>query len=285
MDREELKGSIFGSIGVTAGELVMAHTSVNGIRLTEGQAARRAASETFLETAKWLVDDLLELVGETGTLVMPTYPFYQAENDYSWPDDDAPPVRYDPATTPCDVGLANELFWRRKGVRRSLHPYNPVAACGPLAEELLHDNLNDSKPLPHGIHSAYYRFCQRNGLVVGIGVRLGIVPHADPHGGRDARRPVAAKAGHFGERTVYRQGGRTGQDLRRAPTPARVWNVLPVPSQSQTRSAGRRYTSRRYGGRCRVDWARSRDVFEYCMSRNRVVPYPYFWTWLVRKSW
>ena len=76
LDRDELKRYL-RSIGMTAGELVMAHTSVNGIRLTDGEPPVRRVGN-FLETAKWLVDDLLELVGETGTLVMPTHAFYQA---------------------------------------------------------------------------------------------------------------------------------------------------------------------------------------------------------------
>ena len=39
--------------------------------------------------------------------------------------------------TPSAVGLVNELFRRQPGVQRSLHPYNTLAARGPLAAELL----------------------------------------------------------------------------------------------------------------------------------------------------
>ena len=86
-----------------------------------------------------------------------------------------------------------------KGVQRSLHPYNTVAAFGPWPARLLHDNLNDFKPLPHGIHSAYYRFCQRNGLVVGIGVRLGLCLTLI-HTAEETRDARVAGPGFFGER-------------------------------------------------------------------------------------
>ena len=119
-----------------------------------------------------LVEDVLGLLGPTGTLVMPTHAVYQNADGFAAPHARRTPVVYDPARTPCGVGLANELFRRRPGVERSLHPYNTLSACGPLAAELFRDNLNGSKPLAHGVGSGYYRFCCHNGLVVSIGVPL-----------------------------------------------------------------------------------------------------------------
>ena len=37
-------------------------------------------------------------------------------------------------------------------------------------------------------------------------------------------------------------------------------------------------------GGVRVDWARSREIFDYCMSRNEKSPYPYYWPWLLRRK-
>ena len=170
-DREELK-QFLRELGVKEGALVMVHTSVSGLTLTEGPHQTKAASNPGL-VAKQLVDDLLELLGDTGTLVMPTHARYQSEDEYGLHSDRNKPINYDPATTPSAVGLANELFRRRKGVLRSLHPYNSLSAYGPMASDLLRDNLNEFKPLPHGIYSGYYRFCQRNGLILSIGVPLG----------------------------------------------------------------------------------------------------------------
>jgi hypothetical protein len=47
-----------------------------------------------------------------------------------------------------------------------------LAAHGPLAADLLQENLNDRQPLPHGSDSGYYRFCRAGGTVIGIGLPL-----------------------------------------------------------------------------------------------------------------
>jgi hypothetical protein len=70
-ERERLK-QYLRQIGVHEGALVMAHTSVTGLQLVEpGQT--EAAPPKFTTLAARLVDDLLELVGPTGTLVMPSH--------------------------------------------------------------------------------------------------------------------------------------------------------------------------------------------------------------------
>ena len=133
---------------------------------------------------------------------MPTNPQYQLEDGrFSDAERKDLVLHYDPQRTPCAVGMANELFWRRKGVLRSLHPHNPLAARGPLAEELFRDNLNDREPLPHGVDSGYYRFCLRNGLVIGLGAPLwhSITIIHVPEEIRDASWPIE----NFFERRRY----------------------------------------------------------------------------------
>jgi aminoglycoside N3'-acetyltransferase len=276
--REELKDYLL-KIGVREAALVMVHTSVTGLTLGEGQA--EDSRPNMLATAGRLVDDLVELVGPAGTLVLPAHPIYQATDDFFTRDERSPPLVYDPANTPCGIGLANEMFWRRPGVARSLHPYNALAARGPLAAELLRDNLNEFKPLPHGVHSGYYRFCQRNGLVVSIGVPLGsclTVAHV-PEDVLDDKWPV--KDFFEDRRYVVRVGGAD-----------QIWTVRQVRREYGVfchcgRKPGR--DLRREGilhegmvGSVRVDWARSGEVFEYVMSRCKTSPYPYYGLWLTR---
>ncbi len=62
-DRRQLK-QYLQEVGVTRGALVMAHTSVSGLTLTEGPDGQQACS-TPVVLAKHLVDDLLELLGDT----------------------------------------------------------------------------------------------------------------------------------------------------------------------------------------------------------------------------
>lgn len=282
--RDELKRYL-RDIGVTEGALVMVHTSVSRLHLIDEpeQPEQERGAPNFLTTASHLVDDLLELVGETGTLVMPSHAHYQAENEYTWPDDSASPTRYDPGATSCGVGLANELFWRRKGVQRSLHPYNTLAAHGPLAAELFRDNLNHFKPLPHGIYSGYYRFCQHDGLVVSIGVPLSQCLTL-VHVGEDVRDAEWPIEGFYGERKyIVCIGGRDETSVVRQMRPEYDMFCLCLRKvRRDLIGAGILHEGR--VASVRVDWAHSREVFEYLMSRNKSSTYPYYGAWLVQRK-
>jgi aminoglycoside 3-N-acetyltransferase len=279
--RDELK-QYLREIGMTEGALAMVHTSVSGLSLQTDSAAN-AAPANFLTTARQLVDDLFEVMGDTGTLTMPTHAVYQAE-DFEPPLDKGDKiVTYDPARTPCAVGLANELFWRRKGVQRSLHPYNMLAARGPLADELLRDNLNDDKPLPHGVHSSYYRFCLRNGLLVSIGVPLGRYMTCSyvAEEVRDAEWPIKD---YFEERRyIVRGSGRDDPWIVRQSRPEFHMHCRCIHKYIRDlRREGILHEGR--VGTVRVNWARAKEVFDYFMSRNRISPYPYYGTSFIGRS-
>ena len=109
-DRQQLK-QFLRELGGAEGALVMAHTGVSGLRLTEGPGGEEPRSTPVL-VAKQLLDDLLELLGDTGTLVMPPHAHYQGEDESGLHADPTRPVTYDPARTPSAVGLANEPFRR-----------------------------------------------------------------------------------------------------------------------------------------------------------------------------
>jgi len=280
-ERQELK-RFLKQVGVTEGALVMAHTSISGLTLTEAPHQTPAVSNPAF-VAKQLVEDLLELLGDTGTLVMPTHARYQSEDEYGLHRDWNKAIKYDPATTPSAVGLANELFWRRKGVQRSLHPYNTLAACGPMASELLHDNLNQLKPLPHGIHSGYYRFCRNGGLVLGIGVPLArymtLIHVAEEV--RDRDWPIRD---FFEERRyVVRVNGRDQTYVVRQHR--LKYSMFCLCMRKVRRDlVGEGILHDGTVGSVRVDWANSREVFQYFMSRNEKSSYPYYWPWLVSRK-
>jgi len=279
--RRQALGEHLESIGVRQGALVMAHVSVSGLRLIDASQPA-AVPGGFLSVAREIVDDLLERVGETGTLVMPTHAHYQSDNDYEWPSPDEPPTKYDPERTPCEVGLANEFFWRRKDVRRSLHPYNTLAARGPLTDELLRDNLNEDKPLPHGVHSAYHRFCEHDGLVVSIGVplrRVLTLIHVAEEV-RDEKWPVKD---FWGERSydVKIDGQfRTVVVRQQRPEFSKFCLCLRKVGRDLVRE-GILHEGTAEG--VRVDWANAREVFQYMTARNENSTYPYYWTGLPRR--
>ncbi len=100
------------------------------------------------------------LIGEQGTLLMPTHPALAPDGNM---------LVYDITESKSRVGYLTEYFRNMPGTLRSQHPFASVAAQGPKAEEYLKDNLQENS-LPHGIHSAYYRFCKDGGKVLCVGV-------------------------------------------------------------------------------------------------------------------
>jgi aminoglycoside N3'-acetyltransferase len=129
-------------LGVRPGQILLVHSSYRALRPVAGGPSG-------------LIESLLEAIGPTGTLVMP-----------SWTgDDDAP---FDPRATPAaaDLGIVAETFWRRLGVTRSAHA-QAFAAIGPRAAQILADPL----PLPPAIPaSPVGRVHELDGFVALLGV-------------------------------------------------------------------------------------------------------------------
>jgi aminoglycoside 3-N-acetyltransferase len=271
--REEFK-QYLREIGVDKGALVMAHTAVSNLRLYD-ESPDHPSPGGFLAAANNLVNDLLDLAGPTGTLVMPAHAHYQGEDALLNSAQRERAISYDPQSTPCAVGLANELFWRRKGVLRSLHPYNSLAAYGPLAEELLHDNLNHHKPLPQGIYSGYYRFSRKNGIVISIGVPLqnSMTLIHTPEEVRDQDWPIKD---FFEERRyLVRINGRDELYVVRQRRPQ--YGMYCICVRKAFRDLVREGIVHETSvGSVRVDWAWSRDVFDFFMKRNKNSHYPYY---------
>lgn len=88
---------------------------------------------TYQGTPYGLLTGLRELVGPSGTLLMPAY----STNMQS-----TPCRPFDVLREPTSTGIISELFRREEGVVRSLHPRHSLCALGPRAEELLagHEN-------------------------------------------------------------------------------------------------------------------------------------------------
>lgn len=252
----------------------MLHSRVTGLRLRNS-----AAEISGLQLPKVLLSLVIDLLGPTGTLAMPTNAKYQRDAlDGRFARDET--LTYDPARAPCSVGLMNELFWRGGGVKRSLHPYNMLAARGLLADELLRNNLNERKPSAHGVDSGYYRFCQWNGLVISIGVPLrecltlvNVVPEVRPNW------PIKDFLVERRYRVV--QGG-----------VAKEWTVrLEHESYAKychcRRKLGRDLVAEGLihegaVGTVRVDWARAGEVYDFLWRKAEKRPYPYFALWLAK---
>jgi aminoglycoside 3-N-acetyltransferase len=83
---------------------------------------------TFSGTPLDFLSILRNLVGDSGTLLMPVY----TKNTTI-----SPPKLFDPLKEPTYCGIVNEIFRRTPGVIRSLHPRHSICGIGVRAEELL----------------------------------------------------------------------------------------------------------------------------------------------------
>jgi len=146
----------FRNAGLTAGDLVLVHSSLRKLGPVEGGA------DTVL-------DALLEVLGQKGTLALPTHTFSVVTARQ--------PV-FHQSLTPSNVGTLSNIFRKRAGVLRGLHPTHSVAAIGPLAEKLLEGHEKETTPC--SMNSPYVRLRDWNGkvLIIGEGLQCGTLFHA-----------------------------------------------------------------------------------------------------------
>jgi aminoglycoside 3-N-acetyltransferase len=228
----------------------------------------------------WLLKTVNDVAGKTGTVCMPTHPLYKADPGFMYDKSDLE-LRYSVRRTPSRVGLLTELFRRQPGTQRSRHPLSSLAARGPQAEALLEDNLNDEQPLPHGIHSGYYRFCQSGGTVISIGLSL-VRPMTILHVAEEAKDEQWPTAGFFYRRRfeVEDENGRSSHVVvrERRPEFARSLTLKMVHKHFLDSGILREGAV----GDVRVDTVRSKALLDSMSERQRHSCYPYLWPALAR---
>lgn len=134
-------------------EIIMVHCSLNDL------------VPMYSEGPRELLDGLLELCGAERTLAMPAFFFGDSDQDtiayYR-----RIPV-FDARRTPSQMGLLSEVFRRRPGVVRSLHPAVSVCALGPLATELVSGHHLAETTFGHGTPFGF--MAEHRTTIVGIG--------------------------------------------------------------------------------------------------------------------
>jgi aminoglycoside N3'-acetyltransferase len=106
-----------------------------------------------------LVNALAELVGEGGNLLMVSIPFRGAAHDYLMQG-----KTFNVNKTVSLMGLVTELFRRRAGTQRSLHPTHPVLAYGKDASWILAGHENCLYPCGPG--SPFEKFHKLGGKIL-----------------------------------------------------------------------------------------------------------------------
>lgn len=108
----------------------------------------------FLASPNEVIDILLELVGEKGTLLMPAY----GSNIEV----------FDVKNTPSNAGILSEIFRKMDGVERSCNSYFSICAKGLRAVELTKDHENSAYGFDE--NSPYYKLTQCGGKVLLLGL-------------------------------------------------------------------------------------------------------------------
>ena len=142
----------FQDVGLQIGDTVLVHSSLSRIGHLE-------------DGPKTVVDALLKVVGNEGTLLMPTSPnnVYQLNYIRNTP-------YFDVVNSPSKTGAITEYFRTLPGVVRSIHPTEPVSAFGPLADYFVKDHFNELTPYTN--KSPFYRVSEQKGKILYIGVTL-----------------------------------------------------------------------------------------------------------------
>lgn len=138
--------------GIKKGDVVMLHSSLSKMGMVEGGA------ETVIRS-------VLEVIGQEGTLAMPSFPGFGFNIDYLRTN----PV-FDLRNTPSKMGIITETFRKMPNVKRSLHPTEPVCALGPKADYLTKDHFGQLTPYTDV--SPFGRLVELNAKILLLGVDL-----------------------------------------------------------------------------------------------------------------
>ena len=135
------------ALGVVSGDLLLVHSSLRSFGYVDGGAEA-------------VLDALLEAVGESGTVLVPTLTFSILKSR---------PHFFSVRSTPSSSGRITETLRQRAAARRSRHPVSSAAAIGAQAAYLTAAHADT----PCGPDSPYYRLYERGGKVVFFGASLG----------------------------------------------------------------------------------------------------------------
>lgn len=148
-------------LGIKEGDLLIVHSSYSSLKPTGA-------------TPNEIIAALLNLIGDNGTLAMPTIPRWEDKinKDLIKKDISDIVIKYDPDTTPAWTGVITNLFLKYPKTERSLHPLNTMAALGPLAKPMMENNISGYKPLPCGENSSWKYCADKGAKIVALGADM-----------------------------------------------------------------------------------------------------------------
>lgn len=156
---------IMKQMGMGKGSIVFIHSSMTEFYNYKGDARE-------------LIDKIIEVIGEEGTLMMPCYPKNKKQIIKNCVQHQIADVVFDVNATPSGAGYLSEVFRTYPGVKRSINIQHSVCAWGKLSdyfisEHHLSETCWDEK-------SPYYKMSQKDETLVfalGLSYFLGTMIH------------------------------------------------------------------------------------------------------------
>lgn len=146
--------------GLTEGDILVLHSSFDCLQST-------------LKSPKNIIDELLLLIGENGTLVMNasrSFPEEKKHKDYLRTEYNNEVVIYDVKKSRVWTGVLPHTMVKDKRSKISRFPINPIVAIGSKSVDITENNITGE--FPCGLNSSWKYCVDNNALVVGIGVDL-----------------------------------------------------------------------------------------------------------------
>ena len=151
-DSDDL-GDCLREQGIAEGDHVLVHSSMNRFGGFQGKPSD-------------VISSLTDIVGDSGTILMPAIPFLGSAIDYVGSKE-----QFDVRRTPSRMGLLTEIFRRSRDISVSTHPTHPVIAKGRLAADLLADH--EKAKTPCGQSSPFHKMIEIKGKTILLGVGIG----------------------------------------------------------------------------------------------------------------
>jgi aminoglycoside 3-N-acetyltransferase len=138
----------FAALGMTRGDVVYLSGNLGNLGFH--------ASGNKTATLEGFVDALFEVIGEEGTVVVPTHSFSLCNTDRV----------FDPQATPSETGPLTEFVRTRPGAVRQFHPFASVTALGARAEEICAPGARQA----YGPNTPFARLLEADAWGVSVGL-------------------------------------------------------------------------------------------------------------------
>lgn len=144
-DKEKLKNVLL-QLGIGRGDTLFVHSSFSTFNGFQG-------------SPQDVINCLIDVLGENGNLLMPSMQYRSSSYDHLRKEEP-----FDVRKTFSKMGLITEIFRRKEGVLRSLHPTHAVLAWGKDAARIVEGH--EKCLYPCGAHTPFDKFRSLNGKVL-----------------------------------------------------------------------------------------------------------------------